>query len=163
MKRWLLLALLLLVAVGAGWAFGSPQLALWQMRKAAEARDVDALSRHIDYPSVRESVKAQLAERMQGGERSAFGALVAAGLADRLVDAAVSPDGMRLVFAAAPLAGAAGPGTIRLKAENMNFRRNRWDEFRLVPRDGKGGALVFRLHGLAWKLSDIELPPDALH
>ncbi len=163
MKRWLVLVLFLAVAAGAGWVFGAPQLTLWQMKKAAEARDVDALSSHIDYPEVRDSVKAQLAERMRGRERSAFGALVAAGLADQLVDAAVTPDGMRLLFAAAPLAGTARPGTIRLKAEDMNFRRTRWDEFRLVPRDGKGGALIFRLHGVSWKLSAIELPPDALH
>jgi hypothetical protein len=162
-KRWLTALVLLLVAAAAGWALGSPYLTVWQMKRAAEVRDLDALARHIDFPAVRAGVKAQLAERMRGRDRGVLGALVAAGIAGTVVDSAVSPEGMRVIFAAAPLAGTAPPGTIRIKAQGMVLRRDGWDRFRLVRRDGTGTALIFRLHGAQWLLSDIRLPPDPLY
>jgi hypothetical protein len=79
---------------------------------------------------------------------------------DDLVDAAVSPEGMRFIFAAAPLAQSARPGTIRMKANEMRFRRVAFDRFELTRSDG--AALRFRLHGMGWKLEAIQLPPDAL-
>lgn len=162
MKRWMIaLVVLLLVAIG-GWAVGSPYYTLWQMKRAAEARDIDALAGHVDFDRVRDSVKTQLSDRMRGsGEAGGvIGALVRAGIADTVVDAAVSPEGMRFIFAAAPLAQSARPGTIRMKANEMRFRRVAFDRFELTRSDG--AALRFRLHGMGWKLEAIQLPPDAL-
>jgi hypothetical protein len=161
MKRWLIALLLLVVVAVGGWTWGSPHYTLWQMKRAAEVRDVDALSGHIDFPAVRSSVKDQIAAQVghQGG--GIVGALVRSGIGDTLVDAAVSPTGMRLIFAAAPLTESEQPSPIKLKANEMRYRRAALDRFELTRSDG--AALVFRLRGLDWKLVDLRLPPDALH
>lgn len=160
MKRWLVALLVLVLLAAGGWAWGSPYYTLWQMKRAAEARDVDALTSHVDFPAVRTSVKAQLSERMHGEGGGVLGALVRAGIADTVVDAAVSPAGMRVIFAAAPLAETERPSTIKLKASEMRYSRTAFDRFHLTR--GDGASLEFRLQGLAWKLTDIRLPPDAL-
>ncbi|WP_137863617.1 MULTISPECIES: DUF2939 domain-containing protein [unclassified Sphingomonas] len=160
-KRWLIALMVLILLAGGGWIWGSPYYTLWQMKRAAEARDIDALARHIDFPTVRESVKAQLSARAGGEGGGVLGALVRAGIADTMVDAAVSPEGMRFIFAAAPLAETSRPGTIRLKASEMRYRRVAFGRFLLTR--GDGAALEFRLHGASWILTDVRLPPDALH
>jgi len=164
MKR-ILIALALIAAVAAGgWYWVSPWWAVQSMKDAAEARDVDALSRHIDYTALRENMKHRLRERMDSGARDAgvLGGLVASGLAERLVDIALTPEGMRVIFAAAPLAAEPEPGKVRLKASDMMMKRDGIDRFRMVRRDGKPGALIFRLRGASWMLTDIELPEKGL-
>lgn len=161
MKRWLIvLAALAVLAIG-GWAWGSPYYTLWQMKRAAEARDVEALAAHVDFPAVRASVRNQLSEQMGHEGGGILGALVRSGIGGTLVDAAVSPAGMRFIFAAAPLTESEPPTPIKLKANEMRYRRTAFDRFHLVR--GDGASLEFRLHGLEWKLVDIKLPPDALH
>lgn len=164
MKRWLIALVLLIAAAGAGWLWWSPQLTLSEMKQAAEVRDLDALADHVDFAALRTSMKAQVRERMAAGmhDRGAIGALVASGLADSVVDAAVTPEGMRIVFAAAPLADETRRGAIGLKAQDMRYVRDSWDRFRLVRGDGRGGELVFRLKGLSWMLTDVRLPPEPI-
>ncbi|RYE02510.1 MAG: DUF2939 domain-containing protein [Sphingomonadales bacterium] len=165
MKR-ILIALALLAALAAGgWYWASPWWTVQSMKDAAEARDVDSLSRHIDYDSLRASLKAQLRARMESGRRDEglLGTLVAGGIAERLVDVALTPEGMRVIFAAAPLAAEPARGTVKLKASDMVMRRDGIDRFRLVRKDGKGGALIFRLKGAGWMLTDIELPEQGLN
>ena len=158
-KRWLVaLAVLVLLAAG-GWVWGSPYYTLWQMKRAAEARDVDALASHVDFDAVRGSVKTQLSARMHGEGGGVLGALVRSGIADTVVDAAVSPEGMRFIFAAAPLAETERPGTIKLKANEMRYRRVALNRFELTRSDG--AALAFRMRGATWKLEAITLPQDA--
>lgn len=164
MKRILIALLLIAALLAGGWYWGSPWWTLQSMKEAAEARDIDTLSRHVDYTALRDSMKRRLRARMDSGVRDegVLGALVAGGLADRLVDIALTPEGMRLIFAAAPLAGEARPGTVKLKADDMMMHRDGPGQFRLVRRDGKPGALIFKLKGATWMLSDIELPPETL-
>lgn len=157
-KRWII-ALLVLVALGAGgWAWGSPYYTLWQMKRAAEARDIDSLAGHVDFDAVRDSVKTQLSARMPGEGGGMLGALVRSGIADTVVDAAVSPEGMRFIFAAAPLAQTERPGTIKLKASEMRYHRTAFNRFELTR--GDGAALAFRLRGMNWKLVAIKVPPE---
>lgn len=159
MKR-ILIALALIAALAAGgWYWASPWWTLQSMKDAAEARDVDSLSSHIDYDSLRKNLKRQLRARAEsGGKGGVLGALVAGGVAEGLVDAALTPEGMRVVFAAAPLAGDTKPDGIRLKASDMVIKRDGITRFRMVRKDGKPGALIFKLHGASWMLTDVELP-----
>ncbi|HWU95119.1 MAG TPA: DUF2939 domain-containing protein, partial [Sphingomonas sp.] len=58
-KRWIIALPVLAVLGAGGWVWGSPYYTLWQMKRAAEARDVEALASHIDFDAVRGSVKRQ--------------------------------------------------------------------------------------------------------
>ncbi len=164
MRRWLPILVLLIAAAGLGWLWGSPYLTLDEIRLLAQARDLDALATHVDFASVRTSMKTQLRDRMRAGthDHGALSTLVASGLADSVVDAAVTPEGMSMIFEVAPLASTTHPNAIRLKAQDMRYVRDSWDRFRLVRKDGKGGELVFRLRGVRWMLSDLRLPPDPI-
>lgn len=149
-----------LLGVVAGWYWGSPWWTLRSMKQAAEARDITALSTHIDYPSLRAGMKRELRTRV-APDKGVLGALISGGIADSVVDIALRPEGMRAVFAAAPLAEPQA-GAVKMNANDMILRRDGFTQFRLVRRQGAGGALIFRLHGVRWMLSDVELPPEAL-
>ena len=130
-----------LLVLGAGWWFGSPWWTLWRMREAAQAGDAGTLASYIDFEAVRASTKAQLAPRL--------GPLGSA-LARPAVDALVSPTGLRLAL----LRNRDGP-----EGGGLDLVRTGANEFRLHregARDGKGD-LVFRRHGLGWKLAEVRL------
>jgi hypothetical protein len=159
----LILIVLALLAAGA-WVWGSPYLTVRAMARAAQARDVAALSAHVDYPAVRESMKNQLRARFASSDRrgldAALGALVATGIADSIVDSAVTPEGIRAIFATGAAGAVRVQRPVALDAREMRLRRDSLGQFSLVRRDGQGGALVFALQGLEWKLVGIELPPE---
>ena len=92
MKRWLLIAAIILFALLAYVAAG-PWLTVRGIQRAVDARDASALSRHVDFPRLRSSLKAQLSDRLvrRAGEEtqsSLFGGL-ALRLAEGAIDAAV--------------------------------------------------------------------------
>lgn len=103
------------LAFGA-WVFFAPYLTVRSMRLAAEAGDAEAFSRHVDYPALRESVKAELSKAMNaqivdlagGSELGRFGAYIAGALGDRAlgpaVDALVRPEALSALFAGRGLA-----------------------------------------------------------
>jgi hypothetical protein len=164
MRRWVLILLLLVAVAVGGWVWGSPYLVVRAMEKAAEARDAETLSEYVDYPAVRRSMKGQLRQRFESeadaGEEAALGALVATGIADSIVDAAITPEGIRAIFAAGAVDGARDRRPAELDARKMELRRDSLDRFRLVRSGGQGGALIFALRGVEWKLVGIELPPE---
>jgi hypothetical protein len=157
------LAILLAVvlALGAGWYFGSPLWTLQQMKSAAEKGDAKALSAHVDFPAVRESLKPQLGVKIGASralpELGVLGDLLGDKLSEAAVDLLVRPEALRVVFATSP-AAAAAPAKLRLRAPEMDLRYEGIDQFRLVNRDGSGGALIFRRHGIGWKLTGVTLP-----
>lgn len=92
MKRWLLVTAIVLLALLAYVAMG-PWLTVRGIQRAVDARDASALSRHVDFPRLRSSLKAQLSDRLirRAGEEtqsSLFGGL-ALRLAEGAIDAAV--------------------------------------------------------------------------
>jgi hypothetical protein len=145
-----------------GWLWGSPYLVVAQLKKAAEARDLDAISAKVDFPAVRADLKAQLRGKL-ARDKSALGSLGAA-LAERfgdpVVDAAVTPEGMRTIFASAGAAQIARPG--QAKAGGMRVRRDGIGRFALVPIHGSGPELGFALEGLTWRVTSVRLPEKGL-
>jgi hypothetical protein len=111
--RWLFLPFVLVFGV---WVFFAPHLTVRSMRLAAKAGDAERLSRHIDYPALRESVKQELSkemgERISGfagdsrlgriGERIA-GVFGGAAL-DPAVDTLVRPEALSMMLAGRDLA-----------------------------------------------------------
>lgn len=97
---------LIWIAVGAAAIFslayiGSPVLAVKSLVKAAEAGDEAALERKVDFPALRQSLKAEMVEVFgqemrdrssgPGGGLGAIGLALAPSLIDGAVDAMVTP------------------------------------------------------------------------
>src|SRR5437588_11765200 len=95
-----LAAALIVIASGALWYFESPAWTLKGMKDAAQSNDADALNAYVDYPSLRESLKAELMARMMAEARkdkSGFGALgvdFGSAMIAPMIDTLVSPAGM---------------------------------------------------------------------
>lgn len=165
MRRWLIGLSALLVVAGGGWLWGSPYLTLLQLKKAADARDLAAISARIDYPAVRADLKTQVRERLDrtgGSELDRLGAVLAERLADPLVDAAITPEGMRALFASAAVAKATRPSLGSVKPEDMRVRRDSLGRFTLASADGSGPEVVFALQGLTWRVIAVQLPGKRL-
>lgn len=165
MKRWLIALAVLLVVASGGWLWGSPYLTLLHLKRAADARDLAAISERIDFVAVRADLKTQLRARIDAREGSALdrlGAAVAERLADPVVDAAVTPEGMRALFASAAVAKAARPGLGSVDPSEMRVRRAALSRFTLGAANGAGPELAFTLQGLTWRVTAVRLPGKRL-
>jgi hypothetical protein len=181
--KFLMAAALLALCV---WAWFAPHLTVHAMRKAAERGDAEALSSHVDFPALRESVRAQLAarvsDRLGGGSAwSRLGADFATTLASPAIDAMVSPEALTLIFAGrdmreryaepadAPPPASDGEGEDAhggLDTRHWRLSMGYDDLSTFSVKVDTGGSeaapsrLVFKRRNLLWwKLSGIELPP----
>ena len=164
-------AVIAVLLVAGGWWFASPWWTLKAMREAAAAHDEKALSAHVDYPALRASVKSEIAKQMAGsggGEAGGTLATVVAAIAGPIVDAAITPQGVQAMFEVrdGTKQGGAAPATEggvlpRPPAANDRpaIERDGIDQFRVRWQEQGTGTMVFRRHGLGWKLVGIDLPP----
>jgi len=137
------------------------------MKAAADASDADALNSYIDYPALREDLKAEITARMLADARKGkwgfarLGAAIETALA---IDGLVSPAGMRTALIAkrdgAPSNTVTGAASALHIPENSMIVRRGFSEFLVATKQQPNNGLVFRRHGLAWKLSGVELPPS---
>jgi hypothetical protein len=140
------------------------------MKAAADANDADALNPYIDYPALREDLKAEIVGRMMADakkDKSGFGGLglaIGSAMIGPVIDGMVTPGGMRAAFmakrdqalaTAAPQAGSAR----RVPVDPMIVRRG-FSEFLVASKQQPRSGLVFKRHGLSWKLSGVDLPPN---
>ena len=159
-------AALIVIVAGTLWYFESPFWTLKGMRDAAQSRDADALNAYIDYPALRESLKAELTVRMMieaQKDKSGFGALgMAFGSAvmGPMIDGLVSPAGMRAALLADRQQNT-GPAASALHVpEKPVIVRRSFSEFLVTTKEQPDSGLVFKRDGLSWRLSGVELPPD---
>jgi hypothetical protein len=156
--------LAILVALFTGWYFASPQWSLRQMAAAAEENDTERLSSYIDFPALRESVKAELRAEIaaklikETDGMKGFGGLLAMGMVDGMVDAIVTPEMMRNAFASKKSSDRQTSGPFKLDTEGTEFVRDSLDQFRL--RHAGRPDLVFGRRGLGWKLVGIRAVSD---
>ncbi len=175
---------LLAVAVVAllVWAYFAPHLTMRSMRLAAERGDAEALAAHVDFPAVRDDLKAQFsaaASARLGGDGSGgwrdFGAALATAAAAPAIDALVSEESLLLLFAgrdATRLGRAALAAETPEASSTRAASRPRWNptmgytdlstftvRFDFDGDPALPATLVFKRHrGLWWKLSAIDLP-----
>lgn len=169
----------LLFAALLAWVAAGPWLTMRAIGNAVRAEDHAALSRHIDFPPLRASLKAQLGERLvrsagidrQAGLLGSLGATVANGLAGGAVDLMVTPQGLgalmegRKVWNRArglpPPRTEAGAAARSDPWRNAQRRYESSSRFTITVPGEDGAPVVFVLtrKGLRWKLSDIRLPP----
>ncbi len=157
---------LLLAALAAGWWLASPYWTLRQVAEAAKVEDADRLSAHVDYPALREDVKEKLTERLIGATSdddpaASLGRALGTALLAPMVDAFVSPAGLKAAFARMQLSEKARAATADTGSPKQNPRVERLglNAFRVGDPARPGAGLLFERRGLAWKLAGIDLPP----
>lgn len=184
-RLWLALAVVAALAA-AGWYLASPIFAFRALGAAARDGDAPRLERLVDFPRVRASLKDQLNARLIGslqggsvreGPFGALGALLGAGIVERVVDVAVTPSGVAAILRTnrppltqaeppppEPAAPPAQPPQAKTDEHRTRFAYDGLDRFRVTrtSADRPNGPLAFVLErrGLVgWKLVAIELPP----
>ena len=176
-KLFLGLALVVAVVV-AGWVYYSPYLAVRGIQDAAKRRDAVAMADYVDFPALRESLKASLNAKLlettaksgDGSPSSALGAAMAQAfggmIVNSFVDAAVSPEGLAMLMRGErpKLDKTAGAQDRTTQEVETYMGYEAYDRFVIKPKPRSGKAeepvaMVFRRHGIAtWKLSAIRLP-----
>lgn len=167
------LALAVALGLSAGVYF-SPYLAVRGLQSAAQERNAARMADYVDFPSVRDSLKASLnamlaAEmaKASGGQANPFAALAAAfvgALVEKVTDAFVSPEGLAMLmrgekpdFQKGQPSGAPKDGD----SFSSDAGYETFDRFVVTvkPKQGKESiGLVFTRQGLiAWKLTALRL------
>jgi hypothetical protein len=162
-----------------GWFFASPYLAVKNMKDAADKRDASTLSSYVNYPALKENLKASFSANMneKAQEKSSnplagFGAALASAFMGPMIDAIVTPDSLAAMLRGQKPKAAGGvtePATQDVAAEKNNDpdvklgyeSLNRF-VVRVSPKDKpeQKTALVFLREGLSWKLNAVELPTN---
>ncbi|AOJ62536.1 hypothetical protein WJ32_08730 [Burkholderia ubonensis] len=113
----LLIVVLAAVAIAAiGYAYASPYVALGRLKSAIDARDAQAVSEYVDFPSLRISLKQQVTDELmrridtkrQNNPFAVIGALIGSALIGPLVDAYATPEGVAALMSGLPPQGNPG-------------------------------------------------------
>lgn len=165
---WLVGAFALLAGI---YLVGSPYLTVYQMKSAAQKHDGEKLSEYIDFPSVRQSLKDQLnahvADEMASDPEmadnpfSAIGSALAGTLAEKMVDAYVTPAGITRLMAGSSLRDENDSGSYGSDPfSNVSMGYQAFDKFAVTVKDDDGGdgKFILRRSGIGWKLTDIIIP-----
>jgi len=164
----------------------SPVIALHGLTTAAKAGDRAKLERGVDFPAVRESLKAQLkavmtrsvAEdpKLRDNPFAALGQMLLVGVIDKAVDAYATPDAIAEMVATnkapehistdAPPPPVEQPKPKPKSTTEAHYAYQGLNHFHATYRDktdqpGDELGLVMERRGLfTWKLVKIELPPN---
>lgn len=165
------IALAILVAVGA--YFASPYLAIVGLVNALRAGDKDGLEERVDFPAVREHLKAEITAsfmakfqsdpELQSNPFAGLGLALVPMMADKAVDALVTPEGLTRLLA--PEQEAANRGPVFGLPKDAGYMT--LDRFRVSAPAGRDNGskinLILRRRGLFhWTVTRIELPKDVL-
>ncbi|MFA0923040.1 DUF2939 domain-containing protein [Xanthomonas fragariae] len=176
-KRWLLLPLLAVLLLGS-YVVAGPYLAIRGISQALADRDATQLERHVDFPSLRVNLKAQLDDylihqagsSMQSSLLGGFALQFASGISGAGVDTLVTPLGIgallqghsvwnRVIGDTVSQDTYAAPAPARpLQGAEQRFESTR--RFTATTHTATGAPVVFVLtrQGLDWRLTDIRLP-----
>lgn len=172
MKNKKVLGIVIAIILAIGF-YSLPYITVAQMKGSAEDNDGEALSEHVDFPSVRQSLKdqmnAMLAKKMaEQAEDNPFGALGAAFggmLVEKMVDAYITPSGLTQMMSGERPDEKSSDTTQSSQDnepfENASFSYESMSKFSItVKNDDSEDEIKFILRraGLTWKLSEIILP-----
>lgn len=157
-------------------SYFSPQWDLYQMSSAIKNKDADSFSRNVDFPSLRESIKAQMTlalnNQMSGMKDNPFaglGQMMAAALINPIIDAVVSPAGVMRMFQSGSAKPDLGGDQDRSKSSSeskpadYSVAYRNWDTVSVTKANQESGAFIFKRAGLwSWKLAAIELPQEVI-
>ncbi|MGU7812761.1 DUF2939 domain-containing protein [Burkholderia sp. AW49-1] len=116
LKPLLIVVLAIAVLMAIGYAYASPYVALGRLKSAIDARDAQAVSEYVDFPSLRISLKQQVTEELmrridavkKDNPFAVIGALIGSALIGPLVDAYATPEGVAALMSGIPPRGNPG-------------------------------------------------------
>jgi hypothetical protein len=168
------------VAIAAGLVYASPYWTVHQMRQAIIEKNAAKFSEHVDFPVLRENLKAQfmlnVTEKMDTPEMkdnpfATFGKMMAVGLVNQMVETMVTPNGVMVMLESAKAKPEMASGTSSA-SEGVSTAGNEkkpveytlsyqdWSTVKAHPKtaDASEGTFIFKRDGLlSWKLSAIDL------
>jgi hypothetical protein len=163
------IGVVVLIAIAAG-----PYITVQQMKSAAESHNGEALSEHIEFPSVRQSLKDQMnamlmkemsKSEMKDNPFAALGAALGGVVIDKMVEAYVTPAGITRLMAGEdpkPTEGKPPSDASTRVASKFGAKMSYESLNKFVVRvKGDGGAegkFVLCRRGISWKLTEIIVP-----
>ena len=180
-------AALLLLALAS---FASPWWSVWQMRSAAQAGDAEKLAEYVDFPALRESLKAEFFAtvtkpmledpKMKDNPFAGLGVMIANAMIGPMVDAMISPSGLASMLAGnrpsvtpKPTAAESTPARTEkterapTTSDRVSQGHDDFSHFSIRAQFDKNPpqdmAMIFRRDGpFTWKLASIKLPRQAM-
>lgn len=166
-------ALLLLITIALLASFYmSPHIAANNMRMALEAKDADKVSEYVNYPLLKENLKASFGEFL--GEQSSesnseFESIATAFtglLVDSMIDELVTPENLSLLLKGDEKLNNGSAGNLASSAEDQTVTSMSYEDFNTFvislsqkDRPEENVQLVFGREGIAgWKLKALRLP-----
>ena len=169
----------ILAVLAVGYLAAGPYLTAYQLRTAILEQDGEALPEYVDFPALRESLKAELNAAMIDGVLdeedanpfAALGAALAGLMIDRVIDAYVTPAGLRTLMTApgaevdvsnSRAAFLSTDGSVVEELDmNVDMGYRSLSRFDIVTASKEGDdhvTFVLRRRGIDWKLTEIRLP-----
>ncbi|QSX77442.1 DUF2939 domain-containing protein [Agrilutibacter solisilvae] len=177
MNKWIAIVGLVLLALLA-WVGAGPFMTINDIRQAIQAQDAAAISRHVDFPAIRQSLKAQVEDyvvRRAGPEAqsSLLGSIalrMASGATGGLVDAAATPAGLAALLEGRNFwhrldGSRSGQDAITPEPPHdplagAHYRFESPSRFTATVMNADGDPVIFVLtrQGFTWKVTDVRLP-----
>lgn len=152
---------LLWPALALVWFYGSPFWTVRQLKQAVLAKDSETASEYIDFPALRENLKAELSASMldsvdkNQGRFAELGVAMGSAIFDKEIDSMINPAGFRVMLTRhSSNIAVLNDGTQDFEITHFGLSR-----FRAIDKSNPSGvAFVFHRDWFSWKLSGIELP-----
>ena len=181
-RTWGLMAAVVAVITGVAAYLGSPFLAFDNLKEAARSGDRDRLEQIVDFPAVRDNLKSSISAKfvksISAGSGTgdnavaAISALFAPVLLDRMIDIAVTPEGIATLLSQGRLSKPGDDPSPKVDARKNDtdletqFSYRTIDRFRITLQfrgDADAVELTMERRGLfVWKLIRIDMPEAVL-
>ena len=153
----------------------APFITVHQMKTAAANHDGAALSEHVDFPALRQSLKDQMnvflgkkmaKEVAKGNALAALAGMFGGVIVEKMVDNYVTPTGItQLMEGQKPEGDGIGNASTQQAPSdplsNASMGYESFSKFSVVTNNGEPGKetrFVLRRSGISWKLTEIVLP-----
>jgi len=155
------------------WFYFTPHLAVSGMKSAAEEKDAAKLSDYVNFPALKESLKAsfnaqlasEVAKEEDGNPFAALGAAMAAAFVNPMIDALVTPESLAMMMKGDKPQPAKKSEQTKPSDSDTDTSMSYESFDRFVVTVKKNGSteeplgLVFNRDGIfSWKLSALRLP-----
>ena len=181
----IILTTLIVVILGlAGLLYASPYMAMNNIKSALDAKDADKLAQYVDFPVLRENLKAKMmssfADKLPKSSDSSnplgggMGQMIGSMVVGAAVDNLVSPAGVMLMMQSghfgpklpkpeqtdsAPTSGD-GNGSVDADKQDRSFSLSYqgFSKVRVYRKSDPSRAFIFHRDGLmGWKLSNVDM------